>query len=181
MDLGPFGLDPSVAIGDGCYVVLGADPLVTPDGPFMVKFGLTKDFRRRLYSLQTNAPWALTLICWAPCGSRDVARVLEDLLLAMAPDRIGATRVSGEWFSVPLAGMARIHAFVQGMMDLLSYANADAYRDTMMRNRRWRRVGIEEETGLRGRQWYIARAEGYFDDHYSPTSPFPLPACAVPA
>ena len=168
--------------GDGCYAVLGADPMATPDGPFTVKLGMTGNMRKRMYALQTNAPWPLLAVGWAPCGSRVVASFLEDLLLSRAPERLGATRVSGEWFSVPLIGMAHLHRFLQDMMDLVSYANADAYRDQMMRRRQWRRVGIEQEVGLRGRQWYIARAEGYFDDTFTGGAvAFPLPTCgAIP-
>lgn len=147
----------------------------------MVKFGLTGNMRKRLYALQTNAPWPLAVMCWAPCGSRGVSSALERLLLSRAAARLGATRVSGEWFGVPTSGFGNIPEFVQEMYDLVSDKNATAYRDRMMARHRWRRVGVEVAVGLRGRQWYIALAENYFGDEYQPMRSIPLPSCEAPA
>lgn len=86
--------------------------LITPEGKWPVKIGISEDAAARLNSLQTSHWHQMRVVDYWVCESKASARKLE----ARAHLSLGGRRMMGEWFDITVAKAAEIVEFEAGVI-----------------------------------------------------------------
>jgi hypothetical protein len=88
--------------------------LITPEGMWPVKIGISEDAASRLNSLQTSHWHQMRIVDYWICENKTLARKLE----ATAHDSLADRRMMGEWFDIKSSKAAEAVEFQAGILGI---------------------------------------------------------------